>query len=561
MTAIEERLRNTVYDLSETIGPRAPGSSDELRAAEYIAGRLEEIGIEPSIESFESGSHHAIGSMLEQISGEGSKTHYVSLPSQFSVSGDVSGPLMYLGECETALDRSAAVSDRIGLIIPNGGHPRRAEILRELERRGMQAVVVVSPHINTIDTKLFRYPEVGIPVISVSYQTAVELRKSEGESFRIIVETDDGRTGESRNVVAMIPGSSERWLVLAAHIDTAPFSPGASDNASGVAVVLEAARRLVRIDLRASIVLLFPGSEEFGANDGTGRGAQAFFRNRIELLETCIGYVDVDSVGDYFSAPKLFVCGPNRFRNAALSDELRSDYAVIPRFGAGGDHGAAEDHGVPSLWFNDNCFEYSPQLHTPEDTIDIVDFAAVARIADDVTGVVERLSGAEPFFRWKRNGEIVVRPARADDTDSICEITKQSFGPVSGDLMRQDFFDEKLGGTEWHEYKNEAMRDFVDRHVLRTIVAVVEDKVVGYATYSLDERRGIAEIGNNAVDPGFQRRGIGSMLQEEIDRRMRAEGYSRFTVSTLSVDLPARRIYEKLGYSRSSETIHYLRKG
>jgi ribosomal protein S18 acetylase RimI-like enzyme len=84
---------------------------------------------------------------------------------------------------------------------------------------------------------------------------------------------------------------------------------------------------------------------------------------------------------------------------------------------------------------------------------------------------------------------------------------------------------------------------------------------VGYATYGFDEESGIAVIGNNAVHPAHQGKGIGSRLQREVDRRMHEEGYERFEVDTLSVDLGAQRMYEKLGYQRYAETYRYLRKG
>lgn len=52
-----------------------------------------------------------------------------------------------------------------------------------------------------------------------------------------------GRT--YRNVVAERRGSDERVVVIGAHYDTAPGTPGADDNASGVLVLLELARSRV----------------------------------------------------------------------------------------------------------------------------------------------------------------------------------------------------------------------------------------------------------------------------------------------------------------------------
>lgn len=90
----EKELKKTVIDLSEKIGPRAPGSFAELKAAKYLKGRFEEIGLNAQIEAFRSPSHLAIGSNLRVEDKE-----FSSLPAQFSASGKVEGKLVFLGNC------------------------------------------------------------------------------------------------------------------------------------------------------------------------------------------------------------------------------------------------------------------------------------------------------------------------------------------------------------------------------------------------------------------------------------------------------------------------------
>jgi len=58
-------------------------------------------------------------------------------------------------------------------------------------------------------------------------------------------------------------GTGERLLILIAHHDAVPGSPGANDNASSVAVLLALARRLLRDPPSIRVRLLFTGSEEF----------------------------------------------------------------------------------------------------------------------------------------------------------------------------------------------------------------------------------------------------------------------------------------------------------
>lgn len=78
-----------------------------------------------------------------------------------------------------------------------------------------------------------------------------------------------------RNVVAELPGT-ERGpsVLLAAHTDSVGAAPGASDDASGVACVLEAARALLESPRRNPVLLLFDDGEELGL-----LGAELFVRS------------------------------------------------------------------------------------------------------------------------------------------------------------------------------------------------------------------------------------------------------------------------------------------
>jgi len=67
----------------------------------------------------------------------------------------------------------------------------------------------------------------------------------------------------SQNVILTVPGQSEQVIVVGAHYDSV-FFPGASDNASGVALLLESAQRLLNIDNYYTIEYVFFGAEEIG---------------------------------------------------------------------------------------------------------------------------------------------------------------------------------------------------------------------------------------------------------------------------------------------------------
>ena len=67
----------------------------------------------------------------------------------------------------------------------------------------------------------------------------------------------------SQNVVLILPGESERKIIVGAHYDSPPY-PSASDNASGTALLLESAQRMLETEHYYTIVYVFFGSEEVG---------------------------------------------------------------------------------------------------------------------------------------------------------------------------------------------------------------------------------------------------------------------------------------------------------
>ncbi len=88
----------------------------------------------------------------------------------------------------------------------------------------------------------------------------------------------DGDT--SRNVVAWWPGAIKHGMVVGAHMDTVRRSPGANDNASGVAVMLEMARISAGKQPTRFVRFVAFGAEEYGTNGQHHNGSQVYV-NRL----------------------------------------------------------------------------------------------------------------------------------------------------------------------------------------------------------------------------------------------------------------------------------------
>jgi hypothetical protein len=162
------------------------------------------------------------------------------------------------------------------------------------------------------------------------------------------------------------------YVVLGAHYDAlgvdnrGHIRPGADDNASGVAVLLEAAR-LLAVEPLPDVGVVFAS---FGAEERGFLGAQAYAMRPTIPLASIRLMVNVDMAGRRPSGYPTIgyqVFGPERQRTTELvrSASKRSGFVVTPaRLGARGDH-AAFGPTVPAVFFSTMTHA---DYHSPNDT-------------------------------------------------------------------------------------------------------------------------------------------------------------------------------------------------
>jgi hypothetical protein len=181
------------------------------------------------------------------------------------------------------------------------------------------------------------------------------------------------------NVVAVIPGAvdPERLVVIGAHYDSfstpTDFAPGADDNATGTACVLECARVLSQFEFERTLVFIAFSAEEMGL---IGSHAWAGMASRLGLdivamiAVDMIGYVatgdavDLDVISD---SPSMWI----RDLAVEAGGLYVPDLPVIDgTFGDGrSDHASFWQVGYPAVWFFEDSESYSPYIHTPSDVI------------------------------------------------------------------------------------------------------------------------------------------------------------------------------------------------
>ncbi|MBC7289551.1 MAG: GNAT family N-acetyltransferase, partial [Armatimonadetes bacterium] len=119
--------------------------------------------------------------------------------------------------------------------------------------------------------------------------------------------------------------------------------------------------------------------------------------------------------------------------------------------------------------------------------------------------------------------ELLVRQARPEDKGAIADITHRGWeGVTIGEAMEKRH--GQLGPKTWREWKREEVVSDFERRPECFVVAELNGRVVGYASYWYDERRRIGHVGNNGVAPDFRGRGIGTALIAAVLDRLRELG-------------------------------------
>lgn len=217
--------------------------------------------------------------------------------------------------------------------------------------------------------------------------------------------------GELRNVEAGFGRRGGVWLV--AHTDSAPRSPGASDDGLGLAVILEATRVLAADGAPPGLHVLLTDGEEQGL-----LGARAFVEGAPDADRVILNVEARGSEGPAFMFQTAGAPGPllAAWRASGCTAQAGSlarwvyellpndtDFSVFRRAGASG-YDFALIHGA---W----------RYHTADDTLEGLDPAAVQQVGDCVVGLARAWLGprSEPAggpLAWQQVGaHMVVVPA------------------------------------------------------------------------------------------------------------------------------------------------------
>lgn len=264
----------------------------------------------------------------------------------------------------------------------------------------------------------------------VSSPTA--LRQAEGyvteqfEALGLVVSTHPFKAlgGTYRNVIGTRLAShpspdSDAPLIVAAHYDTVRGSPGADDNASGLAVLLEAARCLRSAPLSREVRFI-----AFSLEEEDLLGSLAYVSSLKKdghqiagaiVLES-VGYacatdgsqrkppgvpIVVPTVGDFLAivgntaSAALVAAGEGAAKQRV--PDLKTVTLMVPGNGElfpdtrRSDHAAFWHYGYPAVMLTDTANFRNPNYHASTDTIETLDLGFMEKVAQTITATVIHL--------------------------------------------------------------------------------------------------------------------------------------------------------------------------
>lgn len=215
----------------------------------------------------------------------------------------------------------------------------------------------------------------GIPSAGISPETAARLvRGTNGYPIvRLIIETNQS-PAETKTLIFDIPGQSDEWVVLSAHVDGHDLAESAIDNASGLAVALAVTRQLAPevAHSRRGLRLVFFSVEEWALTGSAQYIASLSDVDRAKIalnvnLDSVAGSADLTALTSGFPGLEPFL-----LKTAASAGENLKLFLPLQM---NSDHGNFAQAGIPAFrlvaGFDDSAAATRFVL-TPADTRDKV---------------------------------------------------------------------------------------------------------------------------------------------------------------------------------------------
>ncbi|WP_144460836.1 M20/M25/M40 family metallo-hydrolase [Siminovitchia fortis] len=405
-----EKAMQHLKHLSVDIGPRVTGTDEERQAAQYIQNEFERLGYDVSAQEFSI--RDRVSGELKIVSDNNKKLHSaVSAGSAQTDETGVTGDVFHaeLGKPENF---TGEAEGKIALI--QRGEISFWEKVDNATKAGAAGVIIYD---NTESLAPIN-PSLGdnkstIPVMGITQADGKALLSmiSSGEAkVNLTVRTLTNQ--KSQNVIAVKkPKGIENpeIVYVTAHYDSVPGSPGANDNGSGTASILELARNFKDMPTNKEIRFIAFGAEEIGL---VGSRYYVGQLPKEEVDRSLVNF-NLDMVGtNWDKATQLSVNTGDGNSNLAweagkaAAGKLGIDQKIMHMYRSGGsDHIPFYEAGIDAalfIWEEPVVHRLEPWYHTPGDVIEKVSPERMGIIGSIINQAVADLMAQEKADQTKK---------------------------------------------------------------------------------------------------------------------------------------------------------------
>jgi aminopeptidase YwaD len=405
MNASAREIEKHLRLLSVDIGTRVAGSRQEKEAAGAVENHFSRLGLETGQLRFRFPNYLPRTCRLEIVSGGKPERVTSARPMAYTPdtpTGGVSGQLCFL-QTGTQHDlQQPGLRGKVGLLL-GSANLRFSAFRRKLIAAKLKGLVVVDHRTE------YRTPisvgaapqwmlDFSLPVVGVPHLVAVDLLKM--GRLKVSLTTQGHRvSSESQNVWAEIPGqgsAAREIIVVTCHLDSVPDAPGANDNGSGTAAVMELARILRREKLKRTVRLI-----GFGVEERLSVGAYLYATRQVQDANQIKLCINLDSIGAIAGEDIITTTGTPALTRLVrkVYDACRHGAEVVEDVSIYSDMFPLNMLGIPSAW----CYRSGGlwAFHTRLDNFENVSPQATTRTTNTVAELVRRTAGAArlPFAR------------------------------------------------------------------------------------------------------------------------------------------------------------------
>jgi len=245
-------------------------------------------------------------------------------------------------------------------------------------------------------------------------------------SFAVQRQEYTARGVASTNLIIEIPGTTlpHQIVLIGAHYDSVPGSPGANDNGSGVAALLEISRLLAEIKPARTVRFVAFTNEEPPFFLGGDMGSRVYASRSRSQKENIVAMLSLETMGCYSEAPDSqeypfpfsffyphtadfigFVGNIRSFHLVKLclaafrnTTKFPSEGTAAPEWITGigwSDHWSFWREGYRAIMVTDTAFFRYAHYHTREDTPEKIDYDRLARVTKGLAEVVVELANTK----------------------------------------------------------------------------------------------------------------------------------------------------------------------